>query len=1355
MMTFVSICVRRRFACLAAAISLAWLPADAHGQATAEWTNPAGGAYDDRGNWLNGAPPSAADNAEFDLDASYTVDFNSDHTANRLHVLDGSVTLDLAGQTYTLTSASAGNASSVRVGFGASGEGATLRLLSGELRAVNVSLQVGTASISGQSTTWINSGHFGVGRANVLIEDGGRVESDAGNISPGANQNGVTVTGAGSTWINRGNLTTSDNATLMIEEGGRVENVTGSVSTNDLSGPEITSSVSVSGADRDGNPSTWFNSGNLIVGAFGNGTLAIKGGGYVENTTGFIGSGLSSNGQVTVSDIGSRWVNRDELQIGRFGAGSLTIQDGGNVSNTNGYIGFIDSDNSSGAVTVTGDRSAWINSGFLRVGHMSPGTMTIENDGDVQNLDASIGGGAGAPGAVTVTGVGSNWVNESVLLAIAPNSNGTLTIERGGRVSGDIGWIGGRDSTGSATVNGSGSTWTTSGDFIVGHSDRGIGSLLIEAAGRVENATGFIGHVPGSNGNVTITGAGSVWDTTGSLYVGGNATDTGGEAKLTVGPGGVARVGDTLTLWDDATVRLDGGTITTTAIEFAGSNFLFNRGTLEVTGPQTADGELLQHILGATAVLRPGQTLRFAGSTTLDRPLTIDGGELATRGLNAGNGMFSFTSGSVTIDGGTIGGSGMRTFSLDSASLATLTITGGAEYNVSDLNLTVGDVGRGVLNMPNGIANTGISYVIGRQAGSHGTVNVSGPQGEFAATDEIVVAQQGRGELNVSGGSFVASDSILVASGAGSTGTLNATGSGTMIDANSELVVGASGRGEMQLSDGASVDVGSLRIASAVGGRGFVTLHSSASLTATSISVGSAAGGAGTLEITDGGVATSAPGGELDVHSGSKIVLDGGTLNIQGDDADVNSGASFEFKSGTLNVSVSGNSGLTFGDAELIVPAGGTLNVGSRIGFNNANGLTSLPGSAINVTSNNASLGNGSYFAGVHLQGKLNVGAFAVFLNSAGPAQLGALTLMNGGSIENGGSGGVALGAGDVLIGHGAINDRVAAAPGSVIQASGSLSLGDSTAFDGYVSDGALAVTGHTVTLLDQNQAKLGASTTIGGGTLTAANGLVLDFGDAISGRGIIATPNDLLRPTIINGHVDGLSESLNIEMQGYVKGVGMFDNVSFTGTFDPGLSPAVLHVGSIALSPTSTLIMELGGTTPGDDYDQIIATGSLTLAGTLEIVLTDDFMPSASDAFELIAANSIVGTFENVVVTSSTGGGTFDVVYTPEGLMISEFVPPGLPGDFNADGAVDAADYVVWRKTAGTPEGYGTWRANFGRIAGSGATAGLSSSAADGTAAVPEPSAIASLLVSISLIWFGSCRRRYANLLCLRRYRS
>jgi hypothetical protein len=66
-------------------------------------------------------------------------------------------------------------------------------------------------------------------------------------------------------------------------------------------------------------------------------------------------------------------------------------------------------------------------------------------------------------------------------------------------------------------------------------------------------------------------------------------------------------------------------------------------------------------------------------------------------------------------------------------------------------------------------------------------------------------------------------------------------------------------------------------------------------------------------------------------------------------------------------------------------------------------------------------------------------------------------------------------------------------------------------------------------------------------------------------------------------------------------------------------------------------------------------------------------------------------------VYNSPFFGGTFTATYNIT-------VAPGLPGDFNHDGSVDAADDVVWRKDDinGQP-GYGDWRANFGRTAASG----------------------------------------------------
>jgi hypothetical protein len=82
--------------------------------------------------------------------------------------------------------------------------------------------------------------------------------------------------------------------------------------------------------------------------------------------------------------------------------------------------------------------------------------------------------------------------------------------------------------------------------------------------------------------------------------------------------------------------------------------------------------------------------------------------------------------------------------------------------------------------------------------------------------------------------------------------------------------------------------------------------------------------------------------------------------------------------------------------------------------------------------------------------------------------------------------------------------------------------------------------------------------------------------------------------------------------------------------------------------------------------------------------------------------------------------------------LLRVEYGPiVGLPGDFNGDGSVNAADYVVWRKTDGTLPGYNAWRTNFGRTAGS---------AAGASAAVPEPGMVGLVLLAT----FGAVQLRH-----------
>jgi hypothetical protein len=88
------------------------------------------------------------------------------------------------------------------------------------------------------------------------------------------------------------------------------------------------------------------------------------------------------------------------------------------------------------------------------------------------------------------------------------------------------------------------------------------------------------------------------------------------------------------------------------------------------------------------------------------------------------------------------------------------------------------------------------------------------------------------------------------------------------------------------------------------------------------------------------------------------------------------------------------------------------------------------------------------------------------------------------------------------------------------------------------------------------------------------------------------------------------------------------------------------------------------------------------------------------------------------------------------------------VPGDFNTDGTVDAADYAIWRNGLGTmytQNDYEVWRAHFGIsfTAGSG-SAGypLGASAEPLSAAVPEVASFAMMLLAAAGLALSRLRR-------------
>ena len=72
--------------------------------------------------------------------------------------------------------------------------------------------------------------------------------------------------------------------------------------------------------------------------------------------------------------------------------------------------------------------------------------------------------------------------------------------------------------------------------------------------------------------------------------------------------------------------------------------------------------------------------------------------------------------------------------------------------------------------------------------------------------------------------------------------------------------------------------------------------------------------------------------------------------------------------------------------------------------------------------------------------------------------------------------------------------------------------------------------------------------------------------------------------------------------------------------------------------------------------------------------------------------------------------------------IDLSAIPEPDLPGDFNNDGSVDAADYVLWRKLGLSAEQYTVWRQNFGALSSTAARAAKMLAAAAQEMAAAKP---------------------------------
>jgi fibronectin-binding autotransporter adhesin len=193
-------------------------------------------------------------------------------------------------------------------------------------------------------------------------------------------------------------------------------------------------------------------------------------------------------------------------------------------------------------------------------------------------------------------------------------------------------------------------------------------------------------------------------------------------------------------------------------------------------------------------------------------------------------------------------------------------------------------------------------------------------------------------------------------------------------------------------------------------------------------------------------------------------------------------------------------------------------------------------------------------------------------------------------------------------------------------------------------------------------------------------------------------------------------------------------------GILAPGDGVGTLTInGNLSFLDTSSLSYQLTNnvfTIGGGINDLTTVGGSLTLDGTLNVSVLSGTQLTAAGSYRLFDYTGTLTDNGLSLGSVALGAGLSAAIDTSVTGQINLVVSSGgLAGDYNGDGKVSAADYVVWRK-GGSPDstvaGYNLWRANFGNPPGSG-------SGLDSSSSVPEPTLCA--LVAIGTVLLGARR--------------
>ncbi len=554
--------------------------------------------------------------------------------------------------------------------------------------------------------------------------------------------------------------------------------------------------------------------------------------------------------------------------------------------------------------------------------------------------------------------------------------------------------------------------------------------------------------------------------------------------------------------------------------------------------------------------------------------------------------------------------------------------------------------------------------------------------GSLATDGRLLVGQSAAGTMSISGGGTVTTGTYSeIGRSSPSESSVTVTGSdSSWHTGDGNFWVGKSSPARLTIEDQATVTTGSIAfVGFSTGAAAEITVKDSGSIWrigGTCFLGGDTTGAGDTalLSVEDGGEVSITD--RLKLWSTGTLRLDGGTVHAVAADlygtVDViglNSHLQIDGAT-TLSNTLSLNGGtLSTGslvNLENLQFNSGTLNVTGDLTVGSASGMEFVvsSGCAINVTNNTTveatselQLDDGDFSSGdltnhglVRGDGDID----ATLTNASN----GTVQAFGGKSLHFDGS---------AHTNHGDIELQ-----GGTVQFTGALT----NETDGSIMGNGSLIAGDGLT--NTGTMSLSATTNVNGDVTNATTGLIASAGgtttffDTVANEGEIRT--SLGSFSLFYGSIEG---------NGDFTGPGI---VMVEGDLRPGNSPGEVHfAGNMALGSGATLEIELGSA----EYDRVLVDGTLSLDGTLDVVLWDGFTPHAGDTFDILDWGELAtgSEFETVNLPPLSYISWDDSLLYTTGVLSVVVIDP-LPGDANLDGEVDVTDLGILATHYGMADG-------------------------------------------------------------------